>query len=75
MNMSKLTIEAINEKEEDFQLVFLSDFRNDEPEFQFDFLDADGVTLIDRQIIIRKEEAIILMKYLEGVLQSRSSCR
>jgi hypothetical protein len=73
--MSKLTIEAINEKEEDFQLVFLSDFRNDEPEFQFDFLDADGVTLIDRQIIIRKEEAIILMKYLEGVLQSRSSCR
>jgi len=39
--MSKLTIEVINEEEEDFQLVFLSDFRNDEPEFQFDFLDAD----------------------------------
>jgi hypothetical protein len=72
--MSKLTIEVINEKEEDFQLVFLSDFRNDEPEFQFDFLDADGSTLIDRQITIRKEEAIVLMKYLEGVLQSRSTC-
>ena len=73
--MSKLTIEVINEKEEDFQLVLLSDFRNDEPEFQFDFLDADGDTLIDRQIFIRKEEAIVLMKYLEGVLQSRSTCR
>jgi hypothetical protein len=73
--MSKLTIEVINEKEEDFQLVFLSDFRNDEPEFQFDFLDADGTTLIDRQITIRKEEAIVLMKYLEGVLQFRSTCR
>jgi len=72
--MSKLTIEVINEKEEDFQLVFLSDFRNDEPEFQFDFLDADGLTLIDRQITIRKEEAIVLMKYLEGVLQSHSTC-
>jgi hypothetical protein len=72
--MSKLTLEVINEKEEDFQLVFLSDFRNDEPEFQFDFLDADGSTLIDRQITIRKEEAIVLMKYLEGVLQSRSTC-
>jgi len=72
--MSKLTIEVINEKEEDFQLVFLSDFRNDEPEFQFDFLDADGSTLIDRQITIRKEEAIVLMKYLEGVLQSGSTC-
>lgn len=70
--MSKLTIEVINEKEDDFQLVFLSDFRNDEPEFQFDFLDADGVTLIDKQITMRKEEAIVLMKYLEGVLQSRS---
>jgi hypothetical protein len=73
--MSKLTIEVINEKQEDFQLVFLSDFRNDEPEFQFDFLDADGTTLIDRQITIRKEEAIVLMKYLEGVLQFRSTCR
>ena len=72
--MSKLTIEVINEKEEDFQLVFLSDFRNNEPEFQFDFLDSDGSTLIDRQITIRKEEAIVLMKYLEGVLQSRSTC-
>jgi hypothetical protein len=72
--MSKLTIELIHEKEEDFKLVFLSDFRNDEPEFQFDFLDADGATLIDRQITIRKEEAIVLMKYLEGVLQSRSTC-
>ena len=73
--MSKLTLEVINEKEEDFQLVFLSDFRNDEPEFQFDFLDADGSTLIDKQITIRKEEAIVLMKYLEGVLQSRSTCQ
>ena len=72
--MSKLIIEVIDEKEEDFQLVFLSDFRNDEPEFQFDFLDADGLTLIDRQITIRKEEAIVLMKYLDGVLQSRSTC-
>jgi hypothetical protein len=71
--MSKLILEVINEKEEDFQLVFLSDFRNDDAEFQFDFLDADGATLIDRQITIRKEEAIVLMKYLEGVLQSRST--
>ena len=73
--MSKLIIEAINEKEEDFQLVFLSDFRNDEPEIQFDFLDADGFTLIDRQITITKEEAIVLMKYLESVLQSQSNGR
>ena len=67
--MSKLILEVIDHKEDDFKMVFLSDFRNDEPEFQFDFLDAEDVSLLDKQITIRKEEAMVLIAYLSAVLE------
>ena len=68
--MSKLTIEVNDDHEESFEIVFLSDFGDDASKLRIDILNDRGVTLIDKELAIDKDELIVLMKYIEGFLQS-----
>jgi hypothetical protein len=73
--MSQLTIEAQDGHEEEYQLIFLSDYRNgvDEPQIQFQLNKYDArkfESLIDdAQITIPKEEAFALLGYLQSILK------
>jgi len=67
--MSKLILEVEDESENDYEIIFLSDYRNDEPQLQFDIKNHDQKSLLGEvQITITKIEAISLMKYLSAVL-------
>jgi hypothetical protein len=67
--MSKLILEVQDEAENDYEIIFLSDYRNNEPQLQFDIKKHDKKSLLgEAQITITKIEAIALMKYLSAVL-------
>lgn len=68
--MSKLIIEAEDERGSIFELMFLSDYKNDEPEIQIDLIDDTGKSRINEQITFNKNEAKILIKYLQFIVEA-----
>ena len=67
--MSKLILEVTDKIEDDYEITFLSDFRDDEPQLQFDIKKHNGESLLGKnQITISKIEGIALIKYLSAVL-------
>jgi|688.fasta_scaffold468548_3 hypothetical protein len=69
--MSKLIVEAVNENDDGFKLIFLSDIRDGEPEFQFDLLDKNDNPIFSDQISISNDEARVLISFLTSVLNNK----
>lgn len=73
--MSQLILEVQDYKEDDFQVVFMSDFSPiDEDQFniRLDVRTEEGVSLLTdvSDLRINKSEAIALMNYIKGIVES-----